>query len=147
MKKLDPKAALILAAGIILAQVTQSSAGPDSPVLQYYELIPAAPSLDRPGTPNFKMGKLLLTIQSVRSATLEPDGKSILIALNDQDKKSFAELTRKHQGQLLFCQVSAKPVIGGIAFISAPIENGVIEFSEARYSGDIAEYLRHRFWE
>jgi hypothetical protein len=119
----------------------------EAPVLQYFELIPTTPDLSNAKMPSFKIGKLLLTIRSIRSVTIQADGKGVIVVLNDADRKKFAELTRKFQGGVLLCQVSQNPLVGGIGLISAPTENGVIEFSEARSSGNIAEYLRHRFWE
>lgn len=68
------------------------------------------------------------------------------IVLNDEDRKKFAELTREYTGGLLFIEVSEKPLVGGIGLISSATEDGVMEFREARKSGEIAEYLRHRFW-
>src|SRR4029077_11067890 len=100
----------------------------DSPILQYSELIPRAPDPNRLNMPNFTLSKLLLTINSVRSISLESDGKSVTIELNDADKQRFAELTRQSEGKLLFCQASAKPLVGGIGLISAPTESGIIEF-------------------
>ena len=142
---------MTMTAVIAVTQATplaaSSDAANDSPVLQYFELVPKVADPSRPDVPNFSIGKLLLSINSIRNVSLEADGKSITLVLNDADKQRFAELTHKYEGKLLFCQVSAKPLVGGIALISAPTEDGVIEFSEARYSGNIADYLHHRFWE
>ena len=119
----------------------------DAPILEYFELIRTNPDSNNPQMPSFKVGNLLLMIRSIRSVSLLGDGKGVRVTLNDEDRKKFAELTHKYEGGLLFCQASANPVVAGIGLISAPTQDGVIEFSEARYSGNIADYLRHRFWE
>jgi hypothetical protein len=105
-----------------------------------------APPPDHPNMPGFKIGKTLLTIRSARSVGVSSDGKTVTVILNDNDRTKFAELTRKYQNGVLFIQVSEKPLVGGIGLISSPTEDGIIEFSEARKSGEIAEYLQHRFW-
>ena len=141
---------MTVAAGIAVTHATPlvaTDVGNDPPILQYFELTPRPSDPNRPDVPNLSIGKLLLSINSVRNISLEADGKSILLVLNDADKQRFAELTHKYQGKLLFCEVSAKPLIGGVERISEPTDNGLIEFSEAGYFGNIADYLRHRFWE
>ena len=151
MKTLVIPMVLMSAATMGLAESGEPSvdttSNSDTPILQYFELIPTNPDPANPKRPSYKIGRLLLTIHSVRSVTVLADGKTVRVTLNDADRNEFAELTRKFTGGLLFCQVSQNPVVGGIGLISAPTEDGVIEFSTARYSGDIADYLRHRFWE
>ncbi|MGH7982693.1 MAG: hypothetical protein ACREFF_06045 [Candidatus Udaeobacter sp.] len=133
---------------LVAAETAGSNREFDSepPILQYRELIRKAPSPDQPNVPAFNIGKPLLVIRSVRSVAFSRDGKTVTLVLNDDDRKKFAELTQHYQGDILFCQVSENPLIGGVGLFSAPTEDGVIEFSEARKSGQIAEYLRHRFW-
>ena len=126
---------------------SEPSINSEAPILEYRELITTNSPPDHPNMPGFKIGKTLLTIQSVRSVTVSADGKTVTVVLNDNDRNNFAELTRKHQNGVLFIQVSKKPFIGGIGLFSSPTEDGVIEFGEARHSGEIAEYLRHRFWD
>src|SRR5262249_24010975 len=125
---------------------SEPSIDSEAPILDYKQLIPTDSPTDHRNMPGFKIGKTLLAIHSVRSVTVSADGKTVTVVLNDNDRKNFAELTRKYQNGVLFIQASKKPFIGRIGLFSTPTEDGVIEFSEARHSGDIAEYLRHRFW-
>ena len=120
---------------------TDSSA----PVLQYFEPVQIAPKAGHTDAPNFTFdgGKPLLTITSVRQVIPHRDGKGVTIALNDKDKKRYAELTRRFKSRLLIC-VAAADVIS-IEQITSPAENGMIEFSDTQYTGHIAKYLRHRF--
>ena len=123
MKTLGNQIAAVMITAAVFAQATSSvaifSAKNDPPILQYLELVPRGPDPGSPNIPNFAIGKLLLTIQSVRSVTMQPDRKGVTVVLNETDRKKFAELTHKFVGKLLFCQVSQKPWVGGIRFISA----------------------------
>jgi hypothetical protein len=111
----------------------------DTPILQILEMKPDLAEW-RPDRPAFKSGgKPLLTIRSIRDLIVQPDGKEVLMVLNENDSKKYAELTRKFQGRLLFFQLSDKPMVGDPAS-SAPNEEGIIPFREAS-----AEYLRRRF--
>jgi hypothetical protein len=116
----------------------------EAPILQYFSAALIA-NPDHPGASALKVDfkNPLLTITSFSSLTVHADGKGVTVVLNEGDVKKFAELTRKFTGQLLFCKATDK--VGGIAKIIGPTEDGVIVFSEARYSGNIAEYLRKRF--
>jgi hypothetical protein len=94
----------------------------------------------------FKVGSQpLITISSIRNLVVAADGKGVTIVLNADDTKKYSELTHKFKGGLLFYQVSAKPPVFECGTVTSPTEDGIIEFSEARGSGNIAEYLRHRF--
>jgi tetratricopeptide (TPR) repeat protein len=139
--RLDPKLASAVPVFSGKIKVTDS----DAPILQIFALTRTAPN---PDSQNFSVdSKPLMTIRSIRNLIFQADGKGITVVLNKSDSKKFGELTRKFEGGLLFCQVSESPHVGGPRMISAPIEDGIIEFSEARFSGDIAiaEYLRRRF--
>ena len=116
-----------------------------APILQYFAPVQIAPRAGHADAPNFTFdaGKPLLTITSVRQVIPHRDGKGITIILNEKDKQRYAELTRRFKGRLLIC-VAAADVIS-IEQITSPAENGMIEFSDARYTGHIAKYLRRRF--
>jgi hypothetical protein len=116
-----------------------------APVLQYFETVQIAPRAGHADAPNFTFdaGKPLLTIRSVRQLIPHRDGKGVTIVLNEKDRQQYAELTRRFKGRLLIC-VAAADVIS-IEQITSPVENGLIEFSDARYTGHIARYLRRRF--
>lgn len=120
---------------------TDSSA----PVLQYFEPVQIAPKAGHTDAPNFTFagGKPLLTITSVHQVIPQRDGKGVIIVLNEKDKQRYAELTRRFKSRLLIC-VAAADVIS-IEQITSPAENGMIEFSDAHYTGHIAKYLRRRF--
>lgn len=116
-----------------------------APILQYFAPVQIAPRAGHSDAPNFTFdaGKPLITITSVRQLIPHRDGKGVTIILNEKDKQRYAELTRRFKGRLLIC-VAAADVIS-IEQITSPAENGIIEFSDARYTGHIAKYLRRRF--
>ena len=116
-----------------------------APILQYFVPIEIAPRYGHSDAPNFTFDerKPLLTITSVRQLIVHPDGKGVTIVLNDKDKQRYAELTRRFKGRELLCVASADVISIGI--VTSPIENGMIEFSDSHYTGDIAKYLRRRF--
>src|SRR5438034_9206853 len=116
-----------------------------APVLQYFVPVQMAPRPGHEDAPNFTFDqrKPLLTITSVRQLIPNRDGKGVTIVLNEKDKQRYAELTRQFKGRLLIC-VAADNVIS-IGMITSPTENGMIEFSDARFTGNIAKYLRRRF--
>ncbi len=119
---------------------TDSSA----PVLQYFEPVQIAPKAGHTDAPNFTFdgGKPLLTITSVRQVIPHRDGKGVTIVLNEKDKQRYVELTRRFKS-LLICVAAANVI--SIEQITSPAENGMIEFSDAHYTGHIAKYLRRRF--
>ena len=116
-----------------------------APILQYFAPVQIAPSAGHADAPNFTFdaGKPLLTITSVRQLVPHRDGKGVTIILNEKDKQRYAELTRRFKGRLLICVATADVI--SIEQITSPAENGMIEFSDARYTGHIAKYLRRRF--
>jgi len=116
-----------------------------APILQYFAPVQIAPRPGHEDAPNltFDQRKPLFTITSVRQLIPHRDGKGVTIILNEKDKQRYAELTRRFKGRLLIC-VAATDVIS-IEQITSPAENGMIEFSNARYTGHIARYLRRRF--
>jgi len=116
-----------------------------APILQYFAPVQIAPRPGHEDAPNltFDQRKPLFTITSVRQLIPHRDGKGVTIILNEKDKQRYAELTRRFKGRLLIC-VAAADVIS-IEQITSPAENGMIEFSDARYTGHIAKYLRRRF--
>jgi len=117
----------------------------NAPILQYFAPIEIAPRTGHSDAPNFTFDqrKPLLTITSVRQLIPLRDRKGVTIVLNEKDKQRYAELTRRFKGRLLIC-VAADNVIS-IGMITSPTENGMIEFSDARFTGNIAKYLRRRF--
>lgn len=116
-----------------------------APVLQYFEPVQIAPKPGHADAPNFTFDqrKPLLIITSVRQLIPNRDGRGVTIVLNEKDKKRYAELTRQFKDRLLIC-VAASDVIS-VGVVTSPTENGMIEFSDARYTGHIAKYLRRRF--
>jgi hypothetical protein len=130
-----------LAAALGDLKPTDSSA----PVLQYFEPVQMAPKAGYTDAPNFTFDqrKPLLTITSVRQVMPTRDGKGVTIILNENDKQRYAELTRRFKGRPLIC-IAQRNVVS-IVEITSPTEKGMIEFSDARGTGDIAKYLRRRF--
>ena len=116
-----------------------------APILQYFAPVQIAPRPGHADAPNFTFDqrKPLLTITSVRQLLLHRNRRGVTIVLNERDKRRYAELTHQFKGRLLICEGQ-----GGIATvveITSPTDNGMIEFSDARYTGDVAKYLRRRF--
>ena len=130
-----------LAVGVGDIKPSDSSA----PVLQYFAPVQIAPRPGHEDAPNFTFDqrKPLLTITSVRQLIPNRDGKGVTIVLNEKDKQRYAELTRQFKGRLLIC-VAASDVIS-VGMVTSPTENGMIEFSDVRYTGHVAKYLRRRF--
>ena len=116
-----------------------------APILQYFTPIEIAPRPGHTDAPNFIVDerKPLLTITSIRQLIVHRDGTGVTIVLNQGDKHRYAELTHRFQGRLLIC-VGQGGVVS-IGKITSPTDNGIIEFGDARYTGDIAKYLRRRF--
>ena len=119
--------------------------GSAAPILQYFAPIQIAPRPGHEDAPNFTFDqrKPLLTITSVRQLLVHRDGRGVTIVLNEKDRQRYAEITRQFRGRLLIC-VAASNVIS-VGVVTSPIENGMIEFSDARDTGHIAKYLRRRF--
>jgi hypothetical protein len=116
-----------------------------APVLQYFAPVQIAPRPGHEDAPNltFDQRKPLLTITSVRQLFVHRDGRGVTLLLNENDKKRYAELTRRYKGRQLIC-VAALDVIS-VGTVTSPAENGMIEFSDANSTGHIAKYLRRRF--
>ena len=116
-----------------------------APILQYFAPIQIAPRPGHEDAPNltFDQRKPLLSITSVRQLFVHRDGNGITILLNEKDRKRYAELTRQYKGRQLIC-VAAADVIS-VGTVTSPMENGMIEFSDARDTEHIAKYLRRRF--
>jgi hypothetical protein len=117
----------------------------NAPVLQYFAPIQIAPRPGHEDAPNFTFDqrKPLLTITSVRQLFVHRDGKGVTILLNEKDRKRYAELTRQFKGRQLLCVAAADVITVGT--VTSPTENGMIEFSDADDTGNIAKYLRRRF--
>jgi hypothetical protein len=117
----------------------------NAPVLQYFAPIQIAPRPGHEDAPNFTFDqrKPLLTITSVRQLFVHRDGKGVTILLNEKDRTRYAELTRQLKGRQLLCVAAADVITVGT--VTSPTENGMIEFSDADDTGNIAKYLRRRF--
>ena len=116
-----------------------------APILQYFAPVQIAPRPGHEDAPNltFDQRKPLLTITSVRQLIPNRDGRGVTIVLNEKDKQRYAELTSQFKGRLLIC-VAASDVIS-VGVVTSATENGMIEFSDSRDTGNIAKYLRRRF--
>jgi hypothetical protein len=138
--------ALAVFSSVVTATLGDLKPGDSSaPILQYFSPVQIAPRPGHADAPNFTFdaGKPLFTLTSVRQLIPHRDGRGVTIVLNEKDRKRYAELTRQFKGRLLIC-VGQSDVVG-IVEITSPTENGMIEFSDARYTGNIAKYLRRRF--
>ena len=84
-------------------------------------------------------------INLFQSIILSKDNKGVTVVLKEPDRKSLADLTRESQGQYLCWFAAGTDHL--FSRITAPVEDGVLEFSPAKSkaSGDIAQSLRKRF--
>ena len=116
-----------------------------APVLEYFAPVQIPPRPGYEDAPNltFDRRKPLLRITSVRQLFVHRYGRGVTILLNDKDKRRYAELTRQFKGRQLICV--AAPEIISVGIVTSPTENGMIEFSDAGDTGQIAKYLRRRF--
>jgi len=131
--------------GVAITLGDLKPADSSAPVLQYFAPVQVASSPGHTDAPNFTFDKQkpLLTITSVRQLFVHRNGRGVTIVLNENDRRRYAELTRRFKGRLLIC-VGAGNVVS-IGPVTSPTENGMIEFSDARDTGYIAKYLRRRF--
>ena len=131
----------VLAATVGELKPSDSSA----PILQYFAPVQIAPRPGHEDAPNFTFNqrKPLLTVTSVRQLIPSRDGRGLTIVLNEKDRQRYADVTRQFRGRMRIC-VAASDVIS-VGVVTSPTENGMIEFSDARDTGNIAKYLRRRF--
>jgi preprotein translocase subunit SecD len=134
---------LLSALGATLADLKPSDSS--APILQYFAAVQIPPTRGHEDAPNFTFDqrKPLLTITSVRQLTPTRYGRGVTVVLNEKDRQRYADLTRRFRGRLLIC-VAASNVIS-VGVVTSPIENGILEFSDAQGTGDVAKYLRRRF--
>jgi len=116
-----------------------------APVLQYFAAVQIAARPGHEDAPNFTFDqrKPLLSITSVHQLFVHRDGKGVTILLNEKDRKRYAEVTRQFKGRQLIC-VGGADVIS-VGTVTSAMENGMIEFGDARDTGHVAKYLRRRF--
>src|SRR5438105_13988436 len=135
-------ATVTLIAGVIVTRADIKPVDSEGPILKYFEAIQTQ-SKSKTSLPNFKVNekKPLLTINSLRDLIVRPDG-TVIAVLNETDKKTFARLTHQLNGGLVVCTGTRNFMAIGI---TSPTDDGILEFSEARHSGDTAKYLRRRF--
>lgn len=146
-KTLEEKIALSEAQGKLPADLVRPEASPielkpadlQDPLFRVFEGIPK--KSDKAGFA-IDFTKPLLVVSTFSDLVLARDDKGVLVRLNERDTRTFAGLTRKFKGRVLFIQCT-DTIIKGMR-ITAPIEDGYIEFRHPE-SAEIAEYLRKRF--
>ena len=124
---------------------TESSAAKAAPLLQYFAAIQTPETADKKGVPNvtYDVYRPLLTIASVRSVDVDAATNAVTIRLYEREKRQFAALTKRYDGRLLICVcVDGSMSVGKV---TAPTTDGVIQFSDARFTGQIAACLRQHF--
>jgi hypothetical protein len=129
--------------GRLPPEQTMKPVDSDAPILQYFSVTQTSKPSE-PAAVNFDPRKPLLTISTIRDLITAANGKGVAVVLTESDAKKFAEFTRKLNGQILLCRANTDKIMS-IGHVTAPTENGIILFSEARKSGNIADYLRKRF--
>lgn len=135
-------AAVLLASSAFAAEIRPVDAS--TPLFRIFQALPSKTARGNTKGPQVTLDykRPLLVVWSVRDVRLAPDRKGVLLTLTEKDRKIFAALTNKYNQGLLLLEAQ-----GGVLeaiYITAPVENGVLEF---RYPDDaaVAQYLRRRF--
>ena len=120
---------------------------PKTPLLQFYEARRDPPSKNKKGSdakPGFHIdtNKPLLTVRAVHDVILSPDGKGVVLYLNDDDSEVYSVLTKKYLNQ--FMVLLATEDTGSVMHITGRVTDGYISFEDP-VKTNIATYLRRRF--
>jgi len=116
-------------------------AGSKTPLFRLYEMQLLPHKGSDPRTHQMKLGKVLLSVRTLRELRLLPEGRGVLAALNEKDTRTFSRLTHTHEYLILLAGDDKSSVV---MHISAPIDDGVITFTDANYSTHVGGYLLRR---
>ena|ERR1700686_614576 len=112
-----------------------------TPLFKLYEMILLPHKGSDPHTHQMKLGKLLLSVHTLRDLHLFPDGSGVQATLSEKDTRTFARLTHTLDYIILLCGDQKSSVV---MHITAPIDDGVITFTDANYSTHVGGYLLRR---
>lgn len=132
---------LMLAAIPLAAEVVPND--PATPLFRIFEPIPVKASAAADTTRvTYDDKHPLMIVHSVADLRLARDEKGVLLTLTASDTKTFATITRQHNGHRLLL-VAEGDVVQAMN-ITGPIVDGVLGFKFPE-SAPVAEYLRRRF--
>jgi len=114
---------------------------PKTPLFELYEMKLLPHKGPGPHTHQMELGKLLLSVYTLRDLRLLPDGSGVQATLNEKDTRTFARLTHTLDYIILLSGDQESSVV---MHISAPIDDGVITFTDANYSTLVGGYLLRR---
>jgi hypothetical protein len=112
-----------------------------TPLFELYEMKLLPHKGPDPHTHQMELGKLLLSVHTLRDLRLLPDGSGVQVTLNEKDTRTFARLTHTLDYMILLCGDQQSSVV---MHISAPIDDGVVTFTDANYSTHVGGYLLRR---
>jgi len=112
-----------------------------TPLFELYEMILLPHTGSDPHMHHMKLGKLLLDVHTLRDLRLLPEGSGVQATLNEKDTRIFGRLTHTHDYMILLCGDQKSSVV---MHISAPIDDGVMTFTDANYSARVGGYLLRR---
>jgi len=112
-----------------------------TPLFTLYEMRLLPHKGSDPHEHQIKLGKVLLSVRTLRDLRLLADGSGVEAVLNEKDTKMFARLTHTLDYMVLVCgdQKSASTM-----HISGPIDDGIIIFNDANYATHVGGYLLRR---
>jgi hypothetical protein len=123
-------------------------ADPAKPLMQIYEATTAPPGpeemlgIKTPLHFDYESSKPLLTVRDVHDILLAPDGKGVILYLDDRDAQTYYELTKKYEkGYLIMIATDA---VGQVMHITGEVRDGYMSF-EGPGKDEVAKYLRQRF--
>jgi len=112
-----------------------------TPLFELYEMKLLAHQGPDLHTHQMELGKLLLSVHTLRDLRLLPDGSGVQATLNQKDTRMFARLTHTLDYMILLCGDQKSSVV---MHITAPIDDGIITFTDANYSTHVGGYLLRR---
>src|SRR5436190_2207941 len=108
---------MIASIAAIVGDITPSAR--KTPLFELYEMQLLPHKGPDPHTHQMKLGKVLLSVHTLRDLRLLPDGSGVEATLNDKDTKAFARLTHTLDYMILLCGDQKSSVV---MHISGPID-------------------------
>jgi hypothetical protein len=112
-----------------------------TPLFELYEMKLLPHKGADPHTHQMKLGKVLLSVHTLRDLRLLPDGSGVQATLNEKDTRTFSQLTHTLDFMILLCGDQKSSVV---MHITGSIDDGVIRFTDASYSTNVGGYLLRR---
>jgi hypothetical protein len=133
--------ALLVAVGVSVMRGDIIPRDTKTPLFELYEMKLLPHKGPDPHTHQMKLGKLLLSVHTLRDLRLLPDGSGVQATLNEKDARTLAHLTHTLHFMILLCGDQKSSVV---MHISGPIDDGVLTFTDANYSSHVGGYLLRR---